>query len=112
MELNSRKVNQTLIVEMNGRADATNADQIQEYLLGMIEAGNKNLVLDCSALNYISSAGLRALLVCRKRAGELKVTFSLCQLNQSITEIFEIANFTSIFNIYKGCDEALNNKTL
>ncbi len=106
MEITENKRNDVVLVSVEGRVDASNAGVLEQKLLGLIAAGEKRFVLDVARLDYISSAGLRVLLVARKRlptGGSL----ALCALQSQIREILDIAGFSSLFGIYDTQEEAV-----
>jgi anti-anti-sigma factor len=58
-------------------------------------------------MDYVSSSGLRILLMALKRITMAKGKFVLCSLQENIREIFEISGFTTIFEIYSNEEDAL-----
>ena len=80
-----------------GRMDTITAPEFEESLLESLE-GVKELNLDFAELDYISSAGLRVLLAAMKimnKQGEMKI----CNVNETIMEIFDVTGFTDILTI-------------
>jgi anti-sigma B factor antagonist len=80
-----------------GRLDTTTAPTLEAAVDGCI-AGVRELVLDCSELEYISSAGLRVILKAQKlmnAQGSMKLT----GVNETIMEIFDITGFADILTI-------------
>ena len=80
-----------------GRLDTSTAPELEAAIDGCI-AGIQELVLDCSALEYVSSAGLRVILKAQKlmnAQGAMKVT----HVNEAIMEVFDITGFADILNI-------------
>ena len=80
-----------------GRLDTTTAPELEAVIDGCA-AGLKDLVLDCSALEYVSSAGLRVILKAQKlmnAQGAMKLT----HVNETIMEVFDITGFTDILTI-------------
>ena len=80
-----------------GRLDTTTAPELEATIDGSV-AGVKELVLDCSALEYVSSAGLRVILKAQKMMsaqGEMKLT----GVNETIMEVFDITGFADILTI-------------
>lgn len=87
----------SLEIAIEGRLDTMTAPELEAELKSSLD-GIENLTLDFSALDYISSAGLRILLATQKqmnRCGEMKITHA----NESIMEIFEVTGFTDILTI-------------
>ena len=80
-----------------GRLDTTTAPELEAAIDGCA-AGLKDLVLDCSALEYVSSAGLRVILKAQKlmnAQGSMKLT----HVNETIMEVFDITGFADILTI-------------
>ena len=67
MECSERRDDGVLILAPNGRIDSKTAKDFETQLLGRIETGEPAVLVDCSALEFISSAGLRVLLMAAKR---------------------------------------------
>ena len=89
--------NEKLTISLEGRLDTTTAPQLEEELKASLD-GVKELVLDFTNLEYISSAGLRVLLSAQKvmnTQGEMKVT----GVNEIIGEIFDVTGFADILTI-------------
>jgi anti-anti-sigma factor len=105
MQIAEAKKNGVMVVSVDGRVDASNAPTLEQKLLALIAAGEKHLVIDCTQLEYVSSAGLRVLLVAAKRLSD--GTLGLAALNKQIHDVFDIAGFSSIFQIYRTQDEAI-----
>ncbi len=82
---------------LEGRLDTTTSPQLQEDLEKSLDS-IEELVLNFEKLEYISSAGLRVLLVAQKtmtKQGKMKVT----NVNESIMEIFDVTGFSDILTI-------------
>lgn len=107
MEVTNSKKDNFLVIGVIGRLDTSNYAELEAELLGFIESGEKHIVLDCSGLSYVSSSGLRVMLMALKKTTALNGNFHLCCLHDNIMEIFEIAGFTSIFKIFTNLDDAV-----
>lgn len=92
-----------------GRLDATSAPEAEEQLKKCLDDGNNKLLIDMKGLDYISSAGLRVLLVVAKRLRQSNGKIALCQMVDSVKEVFDISGFSSIFNIFDTESEAVDN---
>ena len=80
-----------------GRLDTTTAPELESTIDGCVD-GIKELVLDCSELEYVSSAGLRVILKAQKlmnAQGAMKLT----NVNETIMEVFDITGFADILTI-------------
>lgn len=81
-----------------GRIDTTTAPQLEEKILAEID-GVENLVLDFKELEYISSAGLRLLLLLKKKMNATGGTFKILNVNDFVMEVFEMTGFKDILDI-------------
>lgn len=107
MEVTEQNQGSVLVVGLKGRLDAASAGTVQDRIVAVIDGGARQLVLDLSALDYVSSAGLRVLLVAAKKMKPVGGKLCLCGLQPSIKEIFDIAGFTGMFTLAPGLDEAV-----
>ena len=97
MEIKKTQNGSELNVAVEGRLDTTTAPQLEAELKQSIN-GVEKLVLDFAKLEYLSSAGLRVLLSAQKamsKQGEMII----CNVNDTISEIFEITGFIDILTI-------------
>ena len=110
MELTPRRLADTLVVSPAGRIDQSSADAFQNALapvLAECAAAKGPLVLDLSSVEYVSSAGLRVLMLAAKQAKATGVTIVLCGLRPLVAEIFQISRFTMVFTIAPTLQDAL-----
>jgi len=107
MEINEQVTDQCLIIGITGRLDTTNYSILEKKLMELIDSNHTKILVDCSKMDYISSSGLRILLMALKKITLVKGKFVLCGLQENIHEIFEISGFTSIFEIYLSKEDAL-----
>ncbi|MGH3056427.1 MAG: STAS domain-containing protein [Gaiellaceae bacterium] len=105
MEISEAKKNGVVVLGLSGRVDASNAAVLEQKILALIGAGESCLVLDCAQLQYMSSAGLRVLLVAAKRLGSSKL--AIAALSNQIHDVFDIAGFSSILQICGTEEEAV-----
>ena len=80
-----------------GRLETTTAPEL-EATIDAFAAGLKELVLDCSALEYVSSAGLRVILKAQKMMNA-QGAMKLNHVNETIMEVFDITGFADILTI-------------
>jgi len=106
-EITEHKEGGIVILSVTGRLDASNAGTLEQKMFGLIDGGESRFVVDCAALDYISSAGLRVLLIAAKRLAWPAGTIVLSGLTEQIKEVFDIVGFASIFKIYRTPNDAL-----
>ena len=114
MEITSRTQNGVTLVGFAGSLDSNTSPQAQQALDGILAAGARKMVIDCSALDYISSAGLRVLLGTAKRlsgagagTGGGGSGLRLFGLNETVREVFEISGFATILAVFVTEADAL-----
>jgi anti-anti-sigma factor len=106
MEINERRVADILTLSVSGKLDTTSAKAFEETILGRIESGERRIIIDLAQLDYVSSTGLRVLLLANKRLNSANGRIALCSLRGSVREVFDIAGFSSIFSIYGSHEDA------
>jgi anti-sigma B factor antagonist len=109
MDISTRTSNDIHIVAITGSLDSTTSPEAQKALDAVL-AGARNVALDFSGLDYISSAGLRVLLGAAKRLRASGGSLRMFGLNQSVREVFEISGFSAILPVYPSEAEALSAK--
>ena len=107
LELQSDQVEGVLVITVAGRIDGLNAQEFHENLDKEIGGSDNPVVLDLEKLSYISSAGLRSILLVAKTLQGRNTKFMLCSLPGPIREIFEIAGFDKIIDVLKSRSDAI-----
>lgn len=107
MKLTTDRIEGALVATPGGRIDGLNARDFQEALKSAAGTDEKAVIVDFGGVTYISSAGLRAVLVVAKLMRERKSAFALCALSEPIREIFSVSGFDKIINIHATREEAL-----
>ena len=83
------------------------AKALEEKLLGLLKEGPHALIIDFARVDYISSAGLRVLLVAAKQSKAAQCKFALCSLKAQVREVFDISGFGTIITIHPDRASAL-----
>lgn len=110
MNIKETKSDNAMVLIIEGRIDSGTSAVLEKKLIAMIETdGVKDIAMDFSAMDYISSAGLRVLLMAAKKAGKLGGKVVLAGLSANVKEVFDISGFSNIFSIYASQDEALGS---
>jgi len=84
-------------IALEGRLDTSTAPQLEETLKSALEGADR-LVFDFSALEYISSAGLRVLLAAQKTMNK-QGKMIIRHVNETVAEVFEITGFSDILTL-------------
>ena len=110
MNISTRTHNDISVVAFAGNLDSNTSPQAQQALDGILAGGVKKLVVDFTALDYISSAGLRVLLSAAKRLsgpGGAGGALRLFGLNETVREVFQISGFSTILALFATEADAL-----
>jgi anti-anti-sigma factor len=100
-----------VVVTPQGRLDAGNTRPLEAEFKKHIAAGEVRLLVDLEATRYISSNGLRVILIAMKQAQKHHGKLVLCCLNPRMKEIFEMAGFDKVFEIFESRDLAFKALT-
>ncbi len=101
-----KRTNDLLTATLSGRMDAITATEFTNQLESWITENQKSFTIDCSQLDYISSAGLRAILMVAKKVRGLDGKLQLAALQESVQTVFEISGFDKIIPIFANLDDA------
>ena len=109
MKMTKERQDGILSVRVDGRIDGSNAIAFQEAVRTAVDDSDRAMILDCAATSYISSAGLRAVLMTAKSLSNRDVQFALCALSNDVLDVFEKSGFNKIIAIHGSKAEALGS---
>ncbi len=109
MNVEFQRVEGDLVLSAEGRVDGTNASNFQEAIQTAIQDTDQTVVFDFEKLSYISSAGLRAILVVAKTLQQKGVSFAACSMTESVREVFVISGFDKIIPVYDDHQAAISS---
>lgn len=95
------------ILTLNGRLDSATSNGLEKSLQALFQLPGCRLVMDFAALDYISSAGLRVVLMAAKRAKQEQGRLVLCGLQPHVQQVFEISGFLKILEVVAERQAAL-----
>ena len=110
MELTERRAGKAVVLAPAGRIDMATAEQLKDRLIPLVtDAGKKGevIILDFSGVDYISSAGLRVLMLAAKEAKTSGSKVAVAAMQPLVNEIFEISRFNKVLACHAGVDEAI-----
>ena len=109
MELEEKRVGNVAILTLNGRLDAYSSNELERSISALIDDGSVRLVVNFDGVDYISSSGLRVMLASLKRLKKVEGNLKLACLKPYVKEVFDIAGFTQLFEIYEQEEAAVNS---
>ena len=107
MDVRFVKYGRILVVEVDGHMDGTSAGDFEMAITPTIPDVDQGMICDLSGVPYVSSAGLRVILIVAKRLSKQNAMFSVCGLSANVAEVFRISGFNKIISIYQSREEAL-----
>lgn len=109
MEFHTKKVGEVSILTLIGSIDAFTAPKFSELINNQVSSGNIKLVADLKAVEYTSSAGLRALLGGIKETRSLGGDLRLVSVQPDVLKVLNISGFTQLVQLFENINSALNS---
>jgi anti-sigma B factor antagonist len=107
LSIQVRELDGASVIELSGFINAHTVRQFESVLEGLVSEGRYNILLKCDGLNYISSAGLGAIMgqieAVRENGGDIM----LANLTENVFTIFDTLGFTQLYKVFGNEEEAL-----
>ena len=107
MQILEEKQDDVTILTIDQHLDTSTSVAFEARLLGLIDRGERKVLVDCARLEYVNSAGLKIFLIAAKKLEPLAGKMVLCTLAPSVLMIFEMIGFTRIIKIVPTRADAL-----
>ena len=107
MEVQEEQLGDAIVLVPIDRVDSATAKAFEAKVIAAIGLGSAKIVLDFSQLDYISSAGLRVVLVGAKMTRAPR-KFVLSDMKPHIREVFDMSGFSKILSIHTDRNSALS----
>jgi anti-anti-sigma factor len=105
--INEVRLEDAVVLACAGRLDNNAAGILEASLAPLLAAGTRRLALDLSGVDYLSSAGLRSILVSLKKVTVAGGTLVLCGVGANVLEVLKLSGFEAILKIYPDREAAL-----
>jgi anti-sigma B factor antagonist len=109
MEITEEIKNDILILNLVGKLDTITSADLQKKTQEVLSDGHTRIILNFKDLNYVSSAGLRVLLMAQKRVKPSGGNVMLTGVQEQVMEVFTISGFTPLFSFFPSVEEALSS---
>jgi anti-sigma B factor antagonist len=111
MEIKAEAMKRCELVTVLGRIDSATAPGLESTLLGLVEAGQKNIVVNLRHADYISSAGLKALLsaLMKARKAVPPGNVVISEIKPELKENFDLVGFDRLFTFYEADSQAVGS---
>jgi anti-sigma B factor antagonist len=107
LSLTTRIEGERTVVEVGGEIDVYTAPKLRETIVSLVEAGQKNLVIDLEQVEFLDSTGLGVLVGGLKRVRTQEGSLSLVCTQERLLKIFRITGLTKVFDIHEDVESAL-----
>ena len=104
MQIQNDRCGTSLVVRVSGRLDAVSTPAFEAHCQQAVQQGERALILDFGPLEYLSSAGLRSILIVAKAVGATGGEFALANARGIVREVFEISGFLRMFRVLESLD--------
>lgn len=98
MTINIKNEGKAIVIVLGGRLDTTTAPELEQKFYNVFDS-TKEIIFDFKELEYISSAGLRVMLLAQKQANKENTKMKVINVCDEINEIFEMTGFSDILTI-------------
>lgn len=109
MEIFEEVRENTIIVRIEGRVDATTTPQLDKRVNHLIDAQHHKVILNFENVEYLSSAGMRLLLSATKKLKSLGGKLIVCAPSEEVMEVIKMAGFNHILHIVNTEEKALKD---
>lgn len=99
MELKVLETAPVTVIEVMGRIDTTTSVNFQKEIVDILKANGNDITLNCEQLEYISSSGLRALLVLAKTANSMRKKVVLSKVTPMVKKVITVSHFDAFFKM-------------
>jgi anti-sigma B factor antagonist len=106
MEINIEQENDVTIVQINGSIDAKTVSSVQEQVVPLNQPNSK-ILMDMSGVTFMSSAGLRMLLLMHQKSNTNKSKLALLGLSDQLTSTMKATGFLKFFTVVSSKEEGL-----
>ena len=106
LDIRQEQVGEVHVLVLSGRLDTDTSADLELVVQDLLQEGAKSFVVDLAGVGYVSSAGLRVLLMLGKSV-DGKGGLRLSGLNATVKQVFDVAGFTQLFAIFANRDAAL-----
>ncbi len=105
MELKLEKREGSIVLFIKGRLDAVTAGELEAKFTDLVQNEKENIIVSMDDLEYISSAGLRVILLVAKKLHALGRKIGFAAISGNVKDVFDISGFYTLFEIHDTLDD-------
>ena len=99
LKIEETKLENQLVLKVEGRLNAITTEELQKMLMEKIEKADNDIILDCEKLSFISSAGLRTLLIGQKEQQKKGYSLELLHVGKTMMRVLEMTGFDKMLKV-------------
>jgi anti-anti-sigma factor len=107
MDIHDERIGDTWIVTARGRLDGNASADFTDHVGRLIESPHPKLLIDFTGVDFLTSAGVWAVLVLSKKIKSAGGSFALCSVRDSVREVLDVSDLTSMLSIHPARAEAI-----
>ena len=107
MEIATQEFSRVAVMAVTGRVDSATAPELESKLRELVDSDKNQIVLDLKEVEYMSSAGLRAMVSTLKAVKRVNGDLRIASPSPRVEEVLRLAGLTSIFSIHSTQEEAV-----
>ena len=107
MEIEERTEGTAVVVSLNGRLDGVSGPDLEARIASIVERGDVRVVLECGQMGYVSSAGLRVLLIGARKCQQGGGMLAIAALKPECRSVLDMSGFLSIIDCHETSEAAL-----
>lgn len=107
MDITTNEIAGVTFVNLSGEIKSTTSGEVMDHLVELVKNGSTRMLLDIKGVSFISSAGLRSILVAAKLIKNSHGQMNICNANESVRKVLETSGFSTLVKLYTTEKEAL-----
>lgn len=107
MELTETRLEPFTVVAVSGKLDAASAPLLEEKLVELLEGGCTHLIIECSGLDYCSSAGVRVFIMAALELRDVNGKLGVAGMQPLIKDVFDMAGLMKVFEFFPAPADAV-----
>jgi anti-anti-sigma factor len=107
MDIIESRTGRAGVLTLAGRLDTSTAPALPPRAIALCDAGVRAILIDFQGVEYLTSAGFRALIAIKRHAEQASVEMALCGLNEVVRDLFEVGGLLGSFRVYSDSASAL-----
>lgn len=99
------------VIPISGMLDSVNGVQLRRMVDEALKAGSRTILLDCTAVEFMDSSGLGALVMALKQTRLMNGQLLLCGINDQLKMLLELTDMNGVFEVFadrQACEQSLS----